>query len=177
VAIAGVGVPQFTICPAPGNSVCNLGDLPANRAEELAANVSVASSVAPGNEVTLIATVRGTAATSDQSQVSAIVAAGAGTPGSGEISPDLPGSLVSLPGYGNSAGSVTDLFPSVNPGSTTQKASAARGHHDSGVEATTVSDTLPLDGRLIGGQLVGLAVLGCAVVAVLLRLSVRRAQP
>jgi len=177
VAIPGVGVPQFTICPAPGGSVCNLGDLPAGRAEELAANVSVASSVAPGNEVTLIATVRGTQASSDQAEVSAIVAAGAGTPGSGEISPDLPGSLVSLPGYAGSTGSVSDLFPTVNPGTgAPARASSPGGRRNPGAEAATVSDILPLNGRLIGGQLAGLAVLVCALAAAVLRLSIRRAQ-
>ena len=175
VAFPGVGVPQFTICPAPGNSVCNLGDVPAGRAEELAANVSVASSVAAGNEVTLIATVRGTAAASDQAQVSAIVTAGAGTVGSGQVSPDLPGSLVSLPGYESTAGSVGSLFPAVAPGTSTQSRASSGHRHGSGVEATTVSDILPLGGRLIGGQLAGLAVLACALAAGLLRLSVRRA--
>jgi len=177
VAIPGVGVPQFTICPAPGGSVCNLGDVPAGRAEELAANVSVASSVAPGNEVTLIATVRGTAAASDQAEVSAVVAAGAGTVGTGQISPDLPGSLVTLPGYAGSTGSVSDLFPTVNPGTGAPARASSPGRRRSpGAEAATVSDILPLNGRLIGGQLAGLAVLVCALAAAVLRLSVRRAQ-
>jgi hypothetical protein len=125
----------------------------------------------------VIATVRGTQAAPDQAEVSAIVAAGAGTPGSGEISPDLPGSLVSLPGYAGSTGSVSDLFPTVNPGTgAPAQASSPGGRRNPGAEAATVSDILPLNGRLIGGQLAGLAVLVCALAAAVLRLSVRRAQ-
>jgi outer membrane biosynthesis protein TonB len=177
VQVVGVAAPQFTICPTTGGSVCTLGDLATGAADELAATVNVASSVAAGNQVTLIATVRGTQAASDQAEASAIVAAGAGTPDTNLISPDLTG----LPGYSTApSGDLTNLFPAVTPGtSTTQNpdSSARRSLDSQRVEATTVSETLPLDGRLIGGQLAGLAVLACAVVAAIMRLSLRRPQP
>ncbi len=175
VQVAGVAAPQFTICPTAGGSVCTLGDLPTGQADELAASVTVASSVTPGSEVTLIATVRATQATSDQAEASVIITAGAGSSGSDLISPDLPGSLTTLPGYGN--GDVTNLFPAVTPGPAATQSPARAGRGSRGTEAVTVSQTLPLDGRLIGGQLAGLAVLACAVAAVILRLSLRRAQP
>jgi hypothetical protein len=174
VQVAGVGAPQFTTCPAPGGSVCTLGNLSTGHALELAASVSVAASVAAGNEVTLIATALGTQAASDQAEASAIVTAGAGTPGSYLLPPDLPGSLTSLPGNGN----LTNLFPVVAPGTGQNPDPPAHAGRDPrGVEATTVSETLPLDGRLMDGQLAGLAVLACAVAAGILRLSLRRPQP
>jgi hypothetical protein len=183
LGVAGVGTPRFTVCPAAGGTACAVGDLPTGQADELLASVSVASSVAAGNDITLIASARGTSAVSAEAEASVVITA---APGSSLLPPalpagglpTLPGGLPTLPGTGTSS-NLTNLFPTVTPGSSTTQtpgSPASGSRYSRAIKATTASATLPLDARLIGGQLAGLAVLACAIAAAIARLSLRSSR-
>jgi hypothetical protein len=71
----------------------------------------------------------------------------------------------------------SSLFPTVSPQPTTSQSPVAAQGRKREIRATTVSDTLPLNPRLIGGQLAGLLILAAAIAIAVARLSLRAPRP
>ncbi len=185
--VKGVGTARFTVCPSRHGSTCALGDLPRGRADELRAQVKVRKAAHSGRHVTLTAKAKAKGATSGSAAGSVkIVSTRAPaspaptTPPSTPPIPPLP-PIPPAPAPAAVGGtSPAGLFPTVSPQPSTgpPSGSAAAGHKNSrAIKATSATDTLPLNPRLIGGQLAGLVVLAAAITIAIARLSLRPQRP
>jgi len=186
----GVGTPRFSACPDASGTTCAVGNLPQGQADELQAQVAVANDARPGDHVTLAADASAKDAISFSASGSVTVVSAA-TPSPSpshsttspvpSISSVLP--LAGIPGVPSPPSiesNPSGLFPTVSPQQTASPAAGvfAGGRKNSrGIRAIAVSDTLPLNTRLIGGQLAGLVVLAAAIAIAITRLSVRPRRP
>jgi len=181
--LKGVGVPRFSVCPNASRATCALGNLPRGQADELKARVAVRKAAIPGRHVRLTAEAKAKGAISFSADASVRIAArhlpSASPPPSTSSVPPLP----PLPPVTNPSGSGTNpagLFPTVSPRPSDGQSPGfpATGHRNSrAIRATSISDTLPLNPRLIGGQLAGLVVLAAAITIAIARLSLRPQRP
>jgi hypothetical protein len=181
--VAHVDAPRFTVCPKSNGDVCSVGTLPTGQSEELVAGAFVRRAAVAGEQITLTATVHARKADSFHSAATISVVAASTTSPSPE--PSLPtstvppGSVPTLPSgsYTNPNGDPSGLFPTVSPsspGPLSPSRRPAKALNRS--NARDVSQTLPLNSRLIGGQIAGLAVLAAAIAVAIARLSLRGAR-
>jgi hypothetical protein len=175
--------PVFRVCPLASSAVCDLGVLPANQADELEVTSAVGKAATNGEQVNLIASVKGTGALPDSASLALGVTTSpvpSASPPPGLV-PLPPISLVPLPGLpipGGVSGNPAGLFPTVAPVPTASSGIGFPPAHSQGKgHLVTAAATVPLSPRLIGGQLAGLAVLAAAIAIAIARLSLRRARP
>jgi hypothetical protein len=84
--------------------------------------------------------------------------------------------LVNLPGV--TPANLTQLFPTVSPGSNASGLSSQPGGRRSRhVDAVAAAAVLPQNSLLVSGQIVGLAVLAGAIAFAFVRFSLRPTQP
>jgi hypothetical protein len=181
-----IAKPVFTVCPKGSGAVCDLGDLPANQADELEATSAVGQAATQGEQVKLTAAAKGTGALADSASLALSVTMSpvtSSSPPPGGLSlPIPPVSLQPLPGLpipGGVSGNPAGLFPTVAPVPTAGSGIGFPPAHKRGSQSrlVTASATVPLSPRLIGGQLAGLAVLAIAIAIAIARLSLRQARP
>ena len=179
-----VGAPRFSVCPNASGSTCALGNLPKRQADELQVQVKVRKAAHAGRHVKLTAKAKAKGATSGSAAASlkivSVSPSPSPTPTSPAPAPAPP--LPPLPPAPDPAAALTSpagLFPTVSPQpSSLPVIRAAPGHRRSrAIRATSASDPLPLNPRLIGGQLAGLAVLAMAITIAIARLSLRPQRP
>jgi len=180
-----VGTPRFSVCPNASGSTCTLGNLPKRQADELQVQVKVRKAAHAGRHVKLTAKAKAKGATSGSAAASlkivSVSPSPSPTPTSPAPAPAPP--LPPLPPAPDPAVALTSpagLFPTVSPQPSTSLPviRAAPGHRRSrAIRATSASDPLPLNPRLIGGQLAGLAVLAMAITIAIARLSLRPQRP
>ena len=180
-----VGAPRFSVCPSASGSTCALGNLPKGQADELRVQVKVRKAAHAGRHVKLTAKAKAKGATSGSAaaafKVVSVSPSPSPTPTPTPPAPAPP--LPPLPPAPDPAAAVTSptgLFPTVSPQPSTSLpvTRAAPGHRRSrAIRATSASDPLPLNPRLIGGQLAGLAVLAMAITIAIARLSLRPQRP
>ena len=186
--VKGAAAPQFSVCPDASGATCALGNLPQGQADELQVRVAVRKDAKPGDHLTLIAKAKAKDAASFSATGSVkIVAARKPAPlttsPAPSTSPPPPLPTIPAPAVPNPLSTRTNpsgLFPTVSPQPATSpsRGSLADGRKDSrGIRATSASDTLPLNMRLIGGQLAGLVVLAAAITIAITRLSIRPQRP
>jgi hypothetical protein len=182
--VKGAAAPRFSVCPHATGATCALGNLPQGQADELQARVAVRKDAKLGDHVTLTAKATakdaGSFGASGSVEIIARKAAPSTTPTIPppvtSALPPLP-TLPAIPDPGTTKTDPSGLFPTVSP-QPTVSAGPAAGHKGSrGIRATAVSDTLPLNMRLIGGQLIGLVVLAAAITIAITRLSLRPQRP
>ena len=175
----GTGVPQFSVCPDSTGATCALGDLASGRPDELQVQVYVRDTATPGDLLTLAAKARAKGAVSFTAAGSVRVTAAALPPVSPASTSPLPSIAgVPVPPLTASTGNDTSsLFPTVSPQPTTSQSPVTAAGRKREIRATTVSDTLPLNPRLIGGQLAGLLILAAAIAIAVARLSLRTQRP
>ncbi|MBV9857065.1 MAG: hypothetical protein JOY82_21530 [Streptosporangiaceae bacterium] len=183
-----------------GTRACGLGAVDsASSARQLQAQIAVASNANSVNSVTLTATASAKGVTSDPSAAESVSVTAAPRPSSsptpsptftlpsGGPTGSVPGSTSTLPtgigfapslnGAGSSlspGGSVSGLFPTINPSAVPSPAPGTQPK--SGLKGEPVADsaTLPLGTPVLGAQLAGLAALALAVALAITRLSIRR---
>jgi len=170
-----LGAPSFAICPSASGATCTIASLLVGQLYELLVSVPVSTAAPDGTPVALTAQASASGSLSSSASATEVVAAAssaASLPASSSAVPPLV-SLPPIPGTSVSPVNPSELFPTVNPtGGGTTSLPAARSR--SGVHATVVSSTVPIDTRLIGAQLIGLAVLAGAVTIAIMRMSLRR---
>jgi hypothetical protein len=186
--VKGAAAPRFSVCPNASGATCTLGNLPQGQADELQARVPVRKDAKLGNHVTLTAKATakdaGSFAASGSVEIIARKPAAPATtspttpPPSISSLPPLP-ALPPIPDPGTTKTDPSGLFPTVSPQPTASApAGAAAGRKSAtGIRATSVSNTLPLNMRLAGGQLIGLVVLAAAITIAITRLSLRPRRP
>jgi hypothetical protein len=182
--LKGVGEPRFSVCPNASRATCALGNLPRGQADELQVRVAVRKAADPGRHVRLTAEAKAKGATSFSADASVRIAVHhSPSPSTTSPPPSTVPPLPPLPPVANPSGSGTNpagLFPTVSPQPSTGPSHGllAGGHRRSrAIRATSISDTLPLNPRLIGGQLAGLVVLAAAITIAIARLSLRPQRP
>lgn len=178
-----VGTPRFSVCPNASGSTCTLGNLPKRQADELQVQVKVRKAAHAGRHVKLTAKAKAKGATSGSAAASLKIVSVSRSPSPTPTSPAPTPPLPPLPPAPDPAAALTSpagLFPTVSPQPSTSLPviRAAPGHRRSrAIRATSASDPLPLNPRLIGGQLAGLAVLAMAITIAIARLSLRPQRP
>jgi hypothetical protein len=186
--VKGAAAPRFSVCPNASGAICALGNLPQGQADELQVRVAVRKDAKPGHHVTLIAEAKakGVASFSASGSVKIVAApkpAPSTTSPPPSTSPLPPLPTVPAPALPNPLSTATNpsgLFPTVSPQPAASLAAgtSAAGHRNSrGIRATSASETLPLNMRLIGGQLAGLVVLAAAIAIAITRMSIRPQRP
>ena len=174
----GTGAPRFSVCPDATGATCALSDLASGRPYELQVQVSVHDTATPGDLLTLAAKAHAKGAISfvAAGSVRVIAALLPQSPATTSPLPSIAG--VPVPPLVASTGSDTSsLFPTVSPQPATSSSPVAAQSRRHEIRATTVSDTLPLNPRLIGGQLAGLLILAAAIAIAVARLSLRTQRP
>jgi hypothetical protein len=184
--VKGAAAPRFSVCPDATGATCTLGNLPQGQADELQARVTLRKDAKLGGHVTLTAKATakdaGSFGASGSVEIIARKAAPSTTPTIPppvtSALPPLP-TLPAIPDPGTTKTDPSGLFPTVSPQPTVSAgAGPAAGHKGSRrIRATAISDTMPLNMRLIGGQLVGLVVLAAAITIAITRLSLRPQRP
>jgi hypothetical protein len=174
-----LGTPSFAICPSASGATCKIASLPVGQVFELLASVPVSVAAPPATRVAFTATASASGALSFSAPATEVVAmASTGTtlPSSSSVEPPLV-ALPPIPGTSVAPVNPSGLFPTVSPSPDTGTLGLPAARSRSGLHATVVSSTVPIDARLIGAQLVGLAVLAGAVTIAIMRLSLRRRLP
>jgi hypothetical protein len=186
--VKGAAAPRFSVCPAATGATCTLGNLPQGQADELQVRVAVRKDAKPGDHVTLVAKAKAKDAISFSASGSVRIVsppkpAPSTTSPAPSTSPLPPLFTFPAPAVPDPLSTGTDpsgLFPTVSPQATAgpaARSSAASHKNARRIRATAVSDTLPLNMRLIGGQLAGLVVLAAAIAIAITRLSLRPQRP
>ncbi len=173
-AAPGIGVPQFTACPAATGTTCKISSLPAGQADELAVSVPV-QAAAPLGEIVVV-TADASAAGSQGYGGTAVDVVVLTTVTTGAVNLPVPGVLPLIAGTGVNAINPSALFPTVGGAPTgTSVDPAASGN--SVLRAATDASTVPLASHYMGIQLVGLVVLFGALVIAVVRVSLRTPRP
>jgi len=178
--IKGLGKTRFTICPNPDRATCTLGNLPRGQADELRVRVKVRKAAEPGRHLKLTAKAQapGAVSVSATGKFKIVSAASPAptTPSPSTVSaPPLP--PIPLPDPSGSGTSPAGLFPTVSPQPSPGGSAGTASSGHKAIRTARVSDTLPLNTRLIGGQLAGLVVLAAAITLAIARLSLRPQRP
>jgi hypothetical protein len=191
---------KFTGCGSKnGIATCDLGtiDPGSANARQLQAEIQVASNASSVTSVKLTATASAKGVTVDPSAAESVSVTAATKPSSSSSSSSstnlppgsptgtIPGSTAGIPvgglpslnGSGSTlspGGSVSGLFPTINPTSVPNPAPSTQGNADPKGQPVADSATLPLGTPVVGAQIVGLIALALAVILAITRLSIRR---
>lgn len=188
--VKGADAPRFSVCPDAAGATCTLGNLPQGQADELQARVAVRKDAKLGDHVTLTAKATAKDAASFGASGSVeVIARKPAVPATTPTSPTSPPPSISslpplptlpaIPDPGTTKTDPSGLFPTVSPQPTVSAAAGTAAGRKSSreIRATSVSNTLPLNMRLVGGQLIGLVVLAAAIAIAITRLSLRPQRP
>jgi hypothetical protein len=173
-----------------GAASCNIGTVsyPISNARQLQAQISVPASDTSATSATLTATaastsvktnpaasvsVAVTAATSATTTPNVAAARNASLP-LGDFPSGLNGTGTGTGSYLSSGGNASGLFPTIDPSSVPNPASANQAKRDPQAETAADASTLPLGMPVVDAQIAGLVALAIALGLAVTRLSVRR---